>query len=52
MNVIIFLLCVSLIVAVSFLVAFLWSTDTGQFDDSYSPAEKIFFDDKIKETKK
>ncbi len=47
MNVIIFLLAVSLLVAISFLVAFIWSASNGQFDDDYSPAQRIFFTDNI-----
>jgi cbb3-type cytochrome oxidase maturation protein len=48
MNVIIFLLAVSLTVALSFLGAYIWSVKTGQFDDDYSPAQRIFFDDNTK----
>ncbi|HJV19970.1 MAG TPA: cbb3-type cytochrome oxidase assembly protein CcoS [Sediminibacterium sp.] len=44
MIVIVLLLAVSLIVAVGFLVAFIWSAKSGQFDDSFSPANKILFD--------
>lgn len=51
MSVIIFLLVVSLTVALSFLAAFIWSTKTGQFDDDYSPAHRILFDDTIKDIK-
>lgn len=49
MKIIIFLLCVSLLVASGFLLAYIWSTKTGQFDDDFSPAQKIFFDDKPSE---
>ncbi|MFZ1530010.1 MAG: cbb3-type cytochrome oxidase assembly protein CcoS [Ferruginibacter sp.] len=45
MKIIIFLLCVSLLVALFFLAAYLWSVRTGQFDDDFSPAHRIFFDD-------
>ncbi len=51
MNTIIFLLFVSLIVGISFLLAFFWSVKNGQFDDDYSPAHRIFFDDTINKTK-
>ena len=51
MNVIIFLLSVSLIVAISFLVAYVWGVRNGQFDDDFSPANKIFFEDNIKDKK-
>jgi cbb3-type cytochrome oxidase maturation protein len=48
MIITIFLLSVSLIVALIFLGAYLWSVKHGQFDDDYAPAHRIFFDDKIK----
>lgn len=46
MSVIIILLTVSLTVAVCFLLAYIWSIKSGQFDDDFSPAHRIFFDDK------
>jgi cbb3-type cytochrome oxidase maturation protein len=51
MIVIVLLLAVSLTVALGFLVAFIWSAKTGQFDDSFSPANKIFFDKNSQEPK-
>jgi cbb3-type cytochrome oxidase maturation protein len=48
MIITIFLLSVSLIVALIFLGAYLWSVKHGQFDDDYAPAHRIFFDDKVK----
>ena len=48
MNVLIFLLVVSLLVAICFLVAYIWSVKSGQFDDDYSPAQRILFEDQIK----
>ena len=45
MGVMVILLGVSLIVGVGFLAAFIWSVKSGQFDDDFSPAHKIFFDD-------
>lgn len=47
MGIIIFLLCVSLIVAIVFLLSFIWGVKSGQFDDDYSPAHRIFFEDKV-----
>jgi cbb3-type cytochrome oxidase maturation protein len=46
MSVIIILLAASITVAALFLIAFLWSVRTGQFEDDYSPASRILFDDK------
>ncbi|MFY8025678.1 MAG: cbb3-type cytochrome oxidase assembly protein CcoS [Sediminibacterium sp.] len=44
MIVIVFLLIISLLVASGFLIAFIWGSKTGQFDDSFTPAHKILFD--------
>ncbi|OJV52108.1 MAG: cytochrome oxidase maturation protein, cbb3-type [Bacteroidetes bacterium 43-16] len=45
MGIVIFLLSVSLLVALFFLGAYVWGVKSGQFDDDYSPAHRIFFDD-------
>jgi cbb3-type cytochrome oxidase maturation protein len=36
----------SLIVAIGFLAAFIWSVRKGQFDDDYTPSVRILFDNK------
>ena len=46
MSVIIILLIASISVAGIFLIAFLWSVKSGQFEDDYSPSSRILFDDK------
>jgi cbb3-type cytochrome oxidase maturation protein len=46
MSVIIVLLIASISVAAIFLVAFLWGVKSGQFEDDYSPASRILFEDK------
>lgn len=46
MKIIFLLIIVSLIVALGFLGAFLWAVRSGQYDDDYSPAVRILFDDK------
>jgi cbb3-type cytochrome oxidase maturation protein len=46
MGVIILLLVASILVAATFLTAFLWSVKHHQFDDDYSPPRRILFDDK------
>jgi cbb3-type cytochrome oxidase maturation protein len=46
MGVIILLLIASVSVAAIFLGAFLWSVKSGQFEDDYSPASRILFEDK------
>jgi cbb3-type cytochrome oxidase maturation protein len=52
MSVIIILLAISISVAGLFLFAFLWGVKSGQFEDDYSPASRILFDDKPASSKK
>jgi len=46
MSVIFILISASLIVAVGFLIAFIWSVKSGQYDDDYTPSVRILFEDK------
>ena len=46
MSVIVILLIASVSVASLFLLAFLWSVQSGQFDDDNAPASRILFEDK------
>jgi cbb3-type cytochrome oxidase maturation protein len=39
------LIGISIIVAGSFLTAFLWSVKNGQYDDDYTPSVRMLFDD-------
>ncbi|MBK6544492.1 MAG: cbb3-type cytochrome oxidase assembly protein CcoS [Saprospiraceae bacterium] len=48
MSVIILLIGVSILIAGGFLIAFIWSSKDGQFDDVYSPPRRILFDQKNK----
>ena len=52
MSVILILLIASISVAAIFLFAFLWGVKSGQFEDDYSPASRILFDDKPSSSKK
>jgi cbb3-type cytochrome oxidase maturation protein len=52
MSVLILLVCVSLLVAGSFLGAFLWAIKDGQFEDDYAPSVRMLFDDKKSEADK
>ena len=45
MSVIYFLIAISLLFAISFLIVFLISLQKGQFDDYETPAMRILFDD-------
>ena len=47
MGIIYIMLVVSLIVALFFLVSFLWAIKTGQYEDDYTPSVRILFDDEI-----
>ena len=45
MSVIFLLIFFSLILAIGFLVAFIWSVKNGQFEDEYTPSVRILFED-------
>lgn len=45
MNAIFVLIVASLIVALGFLAAFIWSVKSGQFEDDYTPSVRMLFDD-------
>lgn len=45
MSAMFFLVLASLLVAVGFLLAFLWAVKSGQFEDKYTPKIRILFDD-------
>ena len=44
MSVILLLILFSLLLAIGFLVAFIWSVKDGQFEDDYTPSVRILFD--------
>lgn len=48
MSAIFLLIGVSILVAGSFLTAFLWSVKNGQYDDDYTPSVRMLFDDEPK----
>jgi cbb3-type cytochrome oxidase maturation protein len=45
MSVIVLLIVAGGLVAGGFLCAFLWAVETGQFDDTYTPACRILLDE-------
>lgn len=45
MNIIFYLIIISLIVAGGFLAAFFWAVSNGQYDDDYTPGVRILLDD-------
>ena len=57
MTIIIILISISLLIAIGFLVSFIWNLRSGQYDDTYSPSVRMLFEDKprkkaTKESKK
>jgi cbb3-type cytochrome oxidase maturation protein len=48
MMVMVLLIGISLLVASSFLVAFIMSVRRGQYDDTHTPAIRMLFDDELK----
>lgn len=51
MSVILLLIALSVIVAGSFLGAFIWAMKSGQYEDTFSPSVRILFDGKKKKDK-
>jgi len=58
MFVLFILIGVSLAIALGFLIAYIWSVRSGQYEDDYTPSVRMLFDDeqddknKADETKK
>jgi cbb3-type cytochrome oxidase maturation protein len=51
MSALFLLIGISILVAGSFLAAFLWSVKNGQYDDDYTPSVRMLFDDEIQKEK-
>ena len=47
MSVIYLLLSLSILVAIVFFIAFIYSVKKGQYDDSYTPSVRMLFDDEL-----
>ena len=45
MTIIFLLIGISLLVALTFLGAFLWAVRSGQYDDDYTPSVRMLFED-------
>lgn len=52
MSVIVVLIIFSVLVAIGFLIAFIWAVKSGQYDDTDSPAVRMLFDDSPQKKKK
>lgn len=50
MSVVYILVFAAILMAGGFLVAFIWSVKSGQYDDTYTPSVRILFDDAVKES--
>jgi cbb3-type cytochrome oxidase maturation protein len=49
MSVIFLLIIFSLLLAVGFLIAFIWSVKDGQYEDEYTPSVRILFENDVPE---
>lgn len=45
MSIIVVLIIIGIVVAGGFLGGFIWAVKSGQYDDTYSPAIRMLFDD-------
>lgn len=45
MSVLIILIGASLVVATGFLIAFIWSVRSGQYEDRFTPSVRMLFDE-------
>jgi cbb3-type cytochrome oxidase maturation protein len=52
MSALFLLIFISIAVAAGFLAAFLWSVKKGQYDDDYTPAVRMLFDDRPEKSTK
>ena len=49
MTIIFLLIGISVLVAGSFLGAFLWAVRSGQYEDDYTPSVRMLFDDETEQ---
>lgn len=52
MSVIYLLICISIVLAVTFLYIFIRAVKSGQFDDDYTPSVRMLFEDELKKENK
>jgi cbb3-type cytochrome oxidase maturation protein len=52
MNILFLLTSVSFVLAVFFLVAFVWAVRSGQYEDDYTPSVRMLFEDKVSPVEK
>ncbi len=51
MKILILLIGIGLVIALGFILAFIWAVRSGQYDDDYTPSVRILFDDEKEEKK-
>jgi len=51
MNIVLFMIIVSLFIAIIFFILFIKSVKSGQYDDLYTPSVRMLFDDEFIEKK-
>lgn len=47
MSILYVLILISGLIATAFLIFFIWSVRSGQYDDTYSPSVRMLFNDEI-----
>lgn len=52
MSALFVLIGISLLVAIGFLIAFIWSVKKGQYEDECTPAIRMLLDDEITKSEK
>lgn len=52
MNIIVLLIPIAILLAATFVTAFIWSARKGQYDDLDTPAMRIIFDDETNKSVK
>lgn len=52
MSAIFIMIGASLLLAIGFLIAFIWSVKSKQYEDDYTPSVRMLFDNELKQTKK
>ena len=51
MGIIVLLIGISITIAITFLLIFIWNMKSGQYEDTYTPSVRMLFDDKTKKKK-
>lgn len=51
MSIIYSLITISILIAIVFLITFIFAVKSGQYDDDYTPSVRMLFDDELKKTK-